>query len=125
MEKESQGHGLGMAGELLRAGENLWAGEAEGASDFAAASSDAEEKLPPIPERERFWPLPADASQEAILREARVSKKLVIDGPPGTGKSQVIVNLIADALARGKRCWWSARNGRLWTWCFSGWRGWG
>lgn len=103
MEKESQGHDLGMAGELLRAGENLWAGEAEGASDFAAASSDAEEKLPPIPERERFWPLPADASQEAILREARVSKKLVIDGPPGTGKSQVIVNLIADALARGKK----------------------
>jgi hypothetical protein len=27
----------------------------------------------------------------------------VVDGPPGTGKSQVIVNLVADALARGER----------------------
>src|SRR5690606_6223665 len=28
---------------------------------------------------------------------------LVVHGPPGTGKSQVICNMIADALARGER----------------------
>lgn len=107
MELELQGRSLGMAGELLRVGEIMGSGDGAGdGEEVDATRSDAEgkrEELPGIPERERFWPLPADASQEAILREARVKKKLVIDGPPGTGKSQVIVNLITDALARGKK----------------------
>lgn len=47
--------------------------------------------------------LQADGSQEEILREARIQKGLVVHGPPGTGKSQVIVNLITDALHRKKR----------------------
>ena len=45
----------------------------------------------------------ADPSQQAVLTKARQSKALVVDGPPGTGKSQVIVNLVADALSRGQR----------------------
>lgn len=47
--------------------------------------------------------LPADPSQVEAIRLARSAQALVVDGPPGTGKSQVIVNLIADALARGER----------------------
>lgn len=47
--------------------------------------------------------LHADGSQEEILREARHQKGLVVHGPPGTGKSQVIVNLITDALHRKKK----------------------
>ncbi len=45
----------------------------------------------------------ADPSQRAVLSKARATRTLVVDGPPGTGKSQVIVNLVADALARGER----------------------
>jgi len=45
----------------------------------------------------------ADPSQRAVLHQARTAPVLVVDGPPGTGKSQVIVNLVADALARGER----------------------
>lgn len=45
----------------------------------------------------------SDGSQEEILREARHQKGLVVHGPPGTGKSQVIVNLITDALHRKKK----------------------
>jgi hypothetical protein len=45
----------------------------------------------------------ADPSQRAVIREARSGRGLVIDGPPGTGKSQVIANLITDALSRGER----------------------
>ncbi|MCK9530645.1 MAG: AAA domain-containing protein [Gammaproteobacteria bacterium] len=45
----------------------------------------------------------ADPSQRAVLARARGTRALVVDGPPGTGKSQVIVNLVADALARGER----------------------
>ncbi len=45
----------------------------------------------------------ADPSQVEVVRMARALPALVIDGPPGTGKSQVIVNLVADALSRGER----------------------
>lgn len=47
--------------------------------------------------------LHTDGSQEEILHEARHQKGLVVHGPPGTGKSQVIVNLITDALHRKKK----------------------
>lgn len=44
-----------------------------------------------------------DPSQERILWQGRISPIMVLHGPPGTGKSQTIVNLIADALSEGKR----------------------
>ncbi|MFC4025584.1 AAA domain-containing protein [Oceanobacillus longus] len=47
--------------------------------------------------------LKTDGSQEEILQEARHQKGLVVHGPPGTGKSQVIVNLVTDALYRKKK----------------------
>ncbi len=43
----------------------------------------------------------SDPSQRAAVRTSRASRLLVVDGPPGTGKSQTIVNLVADTLARG------------------------
>ncbi|MEM9219219.1 MAG: DUF4011 domain-containing protein [Cyanobacteria bacterium P01_F01_bin.150] len=45
----------------------------------------------------------ADASQFSALVDAMDGKNLVIEGPPGTGKSQTITNLIAVALAKGKK----------------------
>ena len=45
----------------------------------------------------------ADTSQHSALIDALEGGNLVIDGPPGTGKSQTITNLIAEALVRGKR----------------------
>ncbi|MEM6929439.1 MAG: DUF4011 domain-containing protein, partial [Myxococcota bacterium] len=47
--------------------------------------------------------LDSDPSQRRVLALARTHRLLVVDGPPGTGKSQVIVNLVADALARGQK----------------------
>lgn len=47
--------------------------------------------------------LDTDGSQEEILKEARYKKGIVVHGPPGTGKSQVIVNLITDAISREKK----------------------
>src|SRR5690606_35271964 len=46
--------------------------------------------------------LPCDPSQYAVLCEAQVAECTVVRGPPGTGKSQVIANMIVDALARGE-----------------------
>jgi very-short-patch-repair endonuclease len=47
-------------------------------------------------------PLPADASQMAAVATADRGKDFVIIGPPGTGKSQTISNLIAHLLGKGK-----------------------
>lgn len=45
----------------------------------------------------------ADSSQHsAIIDVLALKKNLVIEGPPGTGKSQTITNLIAACLAEGK-----------------------
>jgi hypothetical protein len=45
----------------------------------------------------------ADSSQHSALVDVIKGKNLVIEGPPGTGKSQTITNLIAAALAQGKK----------------------
>lgn len=46
--------------------------------------------------------LDADSSQQSALVDIRRGKNLVIEGPPGTGKSQTITNAIADAIGAGK-----------------------
>jgi hypothetical protein len=47
-------------------------------------------------------PLPADSSQLAAVMAASEGHDMVIVGPPGTGKSQTIANLITQCLAVGK-----------------------
>lgn len=47
-------------------------------------------------------PLSADSSQMLAIAEAAKGKSFVLHGPPGTGKSQTITNLIANALYHGK-----------------------
>ena len=48
-------------------------------------------------------PLPADASQWEAIALSQKGKSFVLHGPPGTGKSQTITNIIANALNDGKR----------------------
>lgn len=45
----------------------------------------------------------ADSSQHSALIDAIDGKNLIVEGPPGTGKSQTITNLIAAAMAQNKR----------------------
>jgi len=46
--------------------------------------------------------LPMDSSQAAACIAAAQGKDFIIIGPPGTGKSQTIANMIANCLAAGK-----------------------
>lgn len=51
---------------------------------------------------ETFCPILTDSSQLAAVYAAAEGKSFVLHGPPGTGKSQTITNLIAHCLANGK-----------------------
>lgn len=80
---------------------------------FAAAepvlSFDQALRESPVADKDGADPFPplifdADASQHAVLVDVlRSGKSLVVEGPPGTGKSQTIANLIAAAIGDGKR----------------------
>lgn len=47
--------------------------------------------------------LNSDSSQDEIVVSSQNSPCTVISGPPGTGKSQVIVNIITNAISRGQK----------------------
>ncbi|MBQ2593157.1 MAG: DUF3320 domain-containing protein [Candidatus Riflebacteria bacterium] len=49
-----------------------------------------------------FMAMPTDASQLFAVRSACENKSFVLHGPPGTGKSQTITSLIANALGQNK-----------------------
>ncbi len=63
----------------------------------------------PVPEPDEtaeattFLPIPADGSQINAVRWAAAGRSFILEGPPGTGKSQTITNLIAHCLAEGKK----------------------
>lgn len=48
-------------------------------------------------------PMDADSSQIEALAEADKGKSFILFGPPGTGKSQTITNLIANSVYHGRR----------------------
>jgi very-short-patch-repair endonuclease len=85
--------------ELLGANdtsETQQGGGYDGEYDFeGGGTGPAPSAVPPVV-------LDADSSQHSALVDAFAGKSLVIEGPPGTGKSQTIANLIAAAMDAGK-----------------------
>ena len=53
-----------------------------------------------------------DDSQKKAIAEAMGSRISVITGAPGTGKTQVIENLLANALIRGKKVLVASKNNK-------------
>jgi very-short-patch-repair endonuclease len=75
-------------------------------SDATGVSPYADEYQVDEPEVEAKVPYlvtDADSSQFSALADIGDGKNLAIEGPPGTGKSQTIVNAIAAALGEGKK----------------------
>ncbi|MEM8782550.1 MAG: AAA domain-containing protein [Planctomycetota bacterium] len=74
-------------------------------SDHAEAEEPSDE-TPDSSEEDHQSPRPvalADPCQLRATTLARTHRALVLHGPPGTGKSQTITNIIGDHLARGQR----------------------
>ncbi|WP_404360403.1 DUF4011 domain-containing anti-phage protein Hhe [Methylotuvimicrobium sp. KM1] len=71
----------------------------------ASSHFSAEYEIDSVSEIHEQYPLidDADSSQHSALIDAINGKNMVIEGPPGTGKSQTITNLIAAALAQDKK----------------------
>ncbi|MCF8010946.1 MAG: hypothetical protein K9L17_10300 [Clostridiales bacterium] len=53
-------------------------------------------------ERPLLFPLQSNMAQKRAARKAEQASLMVIHGPPGTGKSQTIANLICDLVSQGK-----------------------
>lgn len=56
-------------------------------------------------------PIQADGSQAEAIAAARAGHSFVLEGPPGTGKSQTITNILADQLAQGRTVLFVAEKG--------------
>jgi len=56
-----------------------------------------------IPPQDEFLVKDADSSQSYAINAAVAGGHVVIKGPPGTGKSQTITNLVATLIARGQK----------------------
>ncbi len=64
---------------------------------------------PPAPEPQPCV-LPTNLAQDRAITSAISAPFTVVTGPPGTGKSQVLVNTVAAALARGERVLFASKN---------------
>ncbi|WP_298328364.1 AAA domain-containing protein [uncultured Dokdonia sp.] len=58
---------------------------------------------PDISENGRYTTMAIDPSQDQAVLKSRNIPGIVIEGPPGTGKSQTIVNIISDCIGRNDK----------------------
>ncbi len=82
-----------LLGRVLGSGENASVNE-----DF---NVDEVDKI--LSSKDVYHVMDADSSQIAAIEEIKKGKNLVVEGPPGTGKSQTITNIIAELLSMGKK----------------------
>jgi len=80
---------------LIERGEEQFSGESDYPSEHEL------DRL--IEPSDLFSPLPADSSQLAAVVASGKGCNFVLDGPPGTGKSQTIANMIVHNLSMGRR----------------------
>lgn len=67
--------------------------------DDALTLKDIDEKINPV---DMATPLPVDSSQILAINDALKGESFILDGPPGTGKSQTIANMIVNFMYHGK-----------------------
>jgi very-short-patch-repair endonuclease len=93
---------LQAAGELLGDSDVVAAIAGDIAAQELLSGDDPAEPVLDSPEQD-YSVLDADSSQRSAIGAVLSGRSLVIHGPPGTGKSQTIANLIAALVARGRK----------------------
>ncbi|PKW17613.1 AAA domain-containing protein [Saccharopolyspora spinosa] len=105
-EKQPMVEDLHGAGDLL-AGHDLVAALAGHEPSKQAVSDRSQHFSAPaadtIKPADEFLVQDADSSQQEAVGGALAGHDVLVEGPPGTGKSQTIANIIAGAAARGMR----------------------
>ena len=71
--------------------------------DSSQATYHGEYQLDDMPDADFPLISDADSSQHSAIVDVLAGRSLVIEGPPGTGKSQTITNIIAACLNSGKK----------------------
>ncbi len=79
---------------------SLVSGKLEWTPDEIVAETNLDEKYYPS---DIALPISADSTQLEAICAATQGESFVLHGPPGTGKSQTITNIIANALYQGKK----------------------
>ena len=75
----------------------------------------AEQKYADPISKDVYFPLPTNKEQLAIVEKIKKQPVVVVKGPPGTGKSHTIANLISHTLATGGRVLVTAEKGAALT----------
>jgi len=92
------------AAELLNDSDVVAAISGDPQAQAAIATPDAPAPLlDAVPPADDYCVMDADSSQRSAIGAVVGGQSLVIHGPPGTGKSQTIGNLIASLVARGRK----------------------
>jgi hypothetical protein len=86
------------AHELIK---SVFSGGSSGSGDGLLHAEDY--RIDERPEASQPLIYDADSSQHSAIIDVLSGKNLVVNGPPGTGKSQTITNIIAAALSKGKK----------------------
>ncbi|SEL36759.1 Part of AAA domain-containing protein [Rhodococcus maanshanensis] len=76
--------------------------DAPSAGEFAFDPLPVERLDHAYPPEKMYSILDADSSQRGCILAASDGRSFVMDGPPGTGKSQTIANMIAELISSGK-----------------------
>ena len=69
-------------------------------TDSICPMSELDKRIQP---QSTYQILDADSSQQQAIQVVKSGNNLVIEGPPGTGKSQTIANIIAELLSQNKK----------------------
>jgi len=89
--------------ELLDKDENSFPELAAGILNGSYEEREEKPKEDHITETQKYFVCNTDRFQEQAIFDSREKPGAIIHGPPGTGKSETIVNIIADCLARNEK----------------------
>lgn len=73
--------------------------------------AESSDEIPDLDAIASTSPIQADGSQVVAIGKALSGQTFVLEGPPGTGKSQTITNILSKAIREGKRILFVAAKG--------------